>query len=240
MSVIDRGWQLGRCGIILTSKLVKGLSILDITWYGHSCFRITERGKISIVTDPYSEVAGLPAPKLKGEVVTVSHEAPGHNHFEAVKGQSYVLSGPGEYEIGGVFIYGIALHNIDEEAGHAMENVAYMMQYGSLTVVHLGDLAHVPDQSTIEALGEVNIVLVPVGGGQGLKASTASEVIALIEPNYIVPMHYALPGLAFHLDPVDKFLTEMGVSKVQEEDFLRVTAGSLPEQPQVVVLKPQF
>lgn len=212
---------------------------MDITWYGMSCFRIMERGQTSIVTDPFSESVGLPAPRLKADVVTISHDRPGHNYVEAVKGYSYVLGGPGEYEIGGVFIAGIALHHVDEN-NHLHENVAYVLQYGDMTVVHLGDLNHVPNQSTIEAIGEVNVLLVPVGGGQGLRAGMASEVVALIEPNYIVPMHYALPGLAFDLDPVEKFLTEMGVSKVQEEDVLRVNAMSLTEQPQVVVLRPQI
>jgi L-ascorbate metabolism protein UlaG (beta-lactamase superfamily) len=212
---------------------------LDISWYGHSCFRIAERGQTTIITDPFSEKIGLPLPKLRGDVVTISHNKPGHNNVDAVKGYNYVLSGPGEYEIGGVFIAGIAMHMVDED-GTAQENVAYSIQYNSITVVHLGDLAHVPDQSTIEALGEVNVVLVPVGGGSGLKASMASEVIALIEPNYIVPMHYALPGLKFSLDPVEKFLKEMGVSKVQEESMLRVTAGALPEQPQVMLLTLQL
>jgi L-ascorbate metabolism protein UlaG (beta-lactamase superfamily) len=78
-----------------------------------------------------------------------------------------------------------------------------------------------------------------VGAGQSLKASMAAEVIALIEPNYILPMHYAIPGLSVKLDPVDKFLKEMGVSKVQEDDMLRVSAATLPEQPQVIVLRPQ-
>lgn len=210
---------------------------MDITWYGHSCFRITERGQISVITDPYGPSIGLEVPRLKGDVVTVSHFQPGHDNVDAVKGYTYALSGPGEYEIGGVFIYGIPMHHIDGD--HYRENVAYVIQYGSLTVLHLGDLAHVPDQSTIEAMGEVNVVLVPVGGGQSLKASMAAEVIALIEPNYILPMHYAIPGLKLDLDPVDKFLTEMGVSKVQEEDTLRVLATNLPEQPQVIVLKPQ-
>ena len=121
----------------------------------------------------------------------------------------------------------------------AYPNVGYVAQYGNLSVAHLGDLKHVPDQSTIEAMGEVNVALVPVGGGMALRASAAAEVIAMIEPNYIVPMHYALPGLKIELDPVDKFLKEMGVSKVQEEESLRVTATTLPEQPQVVVLQPQ-
>lgn len=210
---------------------------MDITWYGHSCFRLMERGRLSIVTDPFDESLGLPVPKLKGDVVTISHDSGSHNNLDAVKGYAHVIAGPGEYEIGGVFVYGVAMHHVTEE--RVFPNVAYVMQYDSLTVVHLGDLAHIPDQSTVEAMGEVNVALVPVGGGNSLKASEASEVIALIEPNYIVPMHYAIPGLQLALDPVDKFLKEMGVSKVQEEDTLRVTASTLPEQSQVVILKPQ-
>ncbi len=210
---------------------------MDITWYGHSCFRITERGQISAVTDPYTDQIGLPPLKLKSDVVTISHDRPGHNHLDAVKGFNYILNQPGEYEIGGVFISGIAMHHADEHDLHY--NVAYLFQYGDLTVLHLGDLLHVPDQSTIESLGQVNVVLVPVGGGRSLRASSAAEVIALIEPNFIVPMHYALPGLNIELEPVDKFLKEMGVSKIQEVDVLKITSTTLPEQPQVVVLRPQ-
>jgi L-ascorbate metabolism protein UlaG (beta-lactamase superfamily) len=212
---------------------------LDITWYGHSCFRLTERGQITIVTDPYSSEIGLPALRLKGDVVTISHQQPGHNYIEGVKGASYTLNGPGEYEIGGVFIDGIAMHYVDD-AGEVRDNVAYVIRFDELTVLHLGDLAHVPDQSTIESLGEVNVALVPVGGGRGLKSGQAAEVIALIEPNYIVPMHYALPGLTVDLDPVDRFLKEMGVSSAQEDELLRVTIAALPEQPQVVLLRPQI
>jgi L-ascorbate metabolism protein UlaG (beta-lactamase superfamily) len=211
---------------------------LDITWYGHSCFRITERGQTTIVTDPYSESIGLPALKIKSDVITISRDAPGHNAVDAVRGEPFVITGPGEYEIGGVFISGIAMHQIED--GQMQWNVGYLFQYGSLTVLHLGDLAHVPDQSTIEALGEVNVVLVPVGGGNSLRAGDAAEVIGLIEPQYIVPMHYALPGLKFELDPVDRFLKAMGVSTAPEEEILRLTAGALPEQPQVVLLQPKF
>ena len=207
---------------------------MDITWYGHSCFRITERGQISVITDPYSEAIGLPPLKLKGDVVSISHNEPGHNHVEGVRGEPVVLVGPGDYEIGGMFISGIALHDVHDDT--ARWNVAYLFRYDSLTVLHLGDLAHVPDQSTIEALGEVNVALVPVGGGNSLNANQAAEVIALIEPNYIVPMHYSLPNLTIELDPVDKFLTAMGVTRAQQEDVLRVASGVLPEQPQVVVL----
>lgn len=211
---------------------------MDITWYGHSCFRLSERGLASVITDPYSDEIGLPSLKVKGDVVTVSHRKPGHDFVEAVKGYTYVLNGPGEYEVGNVFIDGIPLHYAGEDG--FQENVAYLIQFNNLTVLHLGDLMHVPEQSKIEALGQVNVVLVPVGGGNSLRANMAAEVIALIEPNYIVPMHYEIPGLNIELDPVDKFLKEMGVSKVQEEDILKVTSASLPEQPQVIVLRPQL
>lgn len=215
---------------------------MDITWYGHSCFRLSERGSISIVTDPYSTDIGLPPLKLKADVVTVSHEAPGHAYVDAVKSQNQrplsVLRGPGEYEVGGVFITGHAMHTVEDEFVHP--NVGYVIQYGALSVLHLGDLAHVPEQSQIEALGEINVVLIPVGGGGGLRANMAAEVIGMIEPHYIIPMHYMLPDLTVLLDPVEKFLKEMGVSRVQEEDILKVTTGSLPEQPQVILLRPQL
>jgi len=209
---------------------------LEITWYGHSCFRISERSQVSVVTDPYAETIGLPLPKLKGDIVTISHDEPGHSYVDAVKGYSHVLSGPGEYEIGGVFIMGVSMPYVQNDV--ARPNVAYKFEYNNLTVLHLGDLAHVPDQSTVEDFGEVNVLLVPVGGGNSLRAAQAAEVIALIEPNFIVPMHYALPGLNLNLDSVDKFLKEMGISRVQEADTLKVSSGELPEQPQVVMLRP--
>lgn len=211
---------------------------MDITWYGQSCFRIVERGQISIVTDPFSGQIGLPAPRLKADVVTISHDEPGHNNLEAVRGNEHVLTGPGEYEIGGVFISGIAMHFIQEDETSRW-NVSYHFQYGQLSVLHLGDLAHVPEQSTIESLGEVNVVLVPVGGGNALRAAQAADVIAMIEPQFIVPMHYELPGLKLPLEPLEKFIKVMGVSTVQEEEFLRVTSANLPDQPQVVVLTPK-
>lgn len=212
---------------------------MDITWYGLSCFRLVERGNITIVTDPFSEGIGLPMPKLKGELVTISHDSPGHNAADSVKGQQYVLAGAGEYEIGGVFVTGIPLHYIDEQSGVHRRNVAYLMKYpNDITVLHLGDLNHVPDQSTIEDFGEVHVALVPVGGGNTLNAAQAADVIALIEPSFIVPMHYATEGLNIELDTVDKFLKAMGVSRVREEDVLRVQAGVLPEQSEVVILRP--
>lgn len=210
---------------------------MEITWYGMSCFRLTERNKIAIVTDPYGDKIGLPPLKLKADVVTVSHDVTGHNNLEAVKGEPRLVNTPGEYELGGVFITGIAMHQL--EGDQPRTNIGFSFQYDNLTVVHLGDLAHIPDQSTIESLGEIHVLLLPVGGGNSLRASQAAEVVALIEPHYVIPMHYAQPGLKLDLEPLDKFLKAMGATNVQEADSLKLTSSEAPDQPHLVVLQPQ-
>lgn len=208
---------------------------MEINWYGHSCFRLSDRGLATVVTDPYdADVIGYHPLKLRANVVTISHDSPGHNHTAAVPNRDFDLVGPGEYEVGGVFIIGAAMY--DAKADIPKYNIVYVMEFGGVTVAHLGDLHHIPKQSTIDALGSIDVVLIPVGGGEGLHASQAAEVISLLEPSIVVPMHYKTAYTHLPLDPVDRFLKEMGVSNPVEDEALRVSAGSLPEQTQVVVL----
>lgn len=208
---------------------------MELTWYGLSCFRLSERGQATIVTDPYASKVGLPALKLKADVVTISHEGAGHNNLSAVSGYRHALTGPGEYEIGGVFINGLSTAQRPEDR----PNVIYVFDYGGLTVAHLGDMAQVPTQTQIESLELINVLLVPVGGGNSLNASQAAELVSMLEPNVVVPMHYATPGLKLPLDGVERFLNEMGVTEAQQETTLRLTAGRLPEETEVVVLTPR-
>jgi L-ascorbate metabolism protein UlaG (beta-lactamase superfamily) len=208
---------------------------VEISWFGHSCFRLVERGKATIITDPYDDSIGYPLPKLKAEVATVSHDAPGHSNSANVKNLQRLVDGPGEYEIGGVFIIGAAMHNLTVEP--PKRNVAYMFDYDGLTILHLGDLDHVPQQSTIENMGAIDIALVPVGGGGGLNGTQAAEVVGMLEPSIVIPMHYKTDEITLELDPVDRFLKEMGVSRIQQENILKVTKSGLPEQTQIVVLE---
>lgn len=210
---------------------------MEVAWYGHSCFRLSERGSASIVTDPYDKSIGYDVPRLKADIVTVSHDAPGHNNVEAVKG-ARPITGPGEFEIGGVFITGIAMSRPGEKKkkDEVKRNTLYLFDFDGLTAAHLGDLDHVPTQSQIEDLGTVSVLLVPVGGGGGLNAAQAAEVISLIEPAIVVPMHYKTPDTTLKLDPLGKFLKEMGLGTVKAEETLTVKKGSLPEETHVVVL----
>ncbi|MFM8321104.1 MAG: MBL fold metallo-hydrolase [Chloroflexota bacterium] len=210
---------------------------MEIVWYGLSCFRLTERGMASVVTDPYDHsAAGFEALKLKADIVTVSHDAPGHNNAAAVKGKSHVITGPGEFEIGGVFITGVQTNGAAQRSANEPRNTLYHFDYDGVNVVHLGDLRRVPTQSEVEALGAVNIALVPVGGGGGLTPAKAIEVISLLEPGIVIPMHYSVPGCAIDLSPLSKFLKEMGVANVEPQPSLKVTASSIPEETKLVIL----
>ncbi len=210
---------------------------MEISWYGLSCFRLTERGMDSVVTDPYDHaVTGLEPLKLKADIVTVSHEAPGHSFVSAVKGKSHVITGPGEYEIGGVFITGVQTNGVSKRSTDEPRNTLYVFDFGGITVAHLGDLRRVPSQTEIETLGNVHVALVPVGGGGGLSAAKAVEVVSLLEPGIVIPMHYAMQGASMKLGPVTKFLKEMGLGKVEPQPSLKIASGSVPEETRVVVL----
>ena len=210
---------------------------MEIVWHGHSCFRMSERGLASIVTDPYEASLGYPPLKLKADIVTISHAAAGHNNVDAVRGEKLVIAVPGEFEIGGVFITGIATDGDQRRRGaDAKRNILYLFDFGGLTVCHLGDLQVVPTQAQMEALGPVDVVLVPVGGGGGLNAAPAAEVISLLEPSVVVPMHYQTEPVTLKLDPVSKFLKEMGQAALQPEPSLKLSKSSLPDETRVVLL----
>ena len=210
---------------------------MEITWYGLSCFRLTERNLDTVVTDPYDcQTAGYEPLKLKADILTVSHEAPGHSFISGVKGYSHLINTPGEYEIGGVFITGIQTNGVGKLETDVPRNTLYVFDYDGVTVAHLGDLRRVPTQTEIEALGTVHIALVPVGGGGGLNAAKAAEVISLLEPGFVIPMHYSTPACNLKLAPLSKFLKEMGLGTIKPQPSLKVTKSVIPEETHVVVL----
>ncbi|MBC7876443.1 MAG: MBL fold metallo-hydrolase [Anaerolineales bacterium] len=214
---------------------------MEITWYGHSCFRLTERNFVTVITDPFdNKKVGYDPLKLKAEIVTVSHDAPGHNNSDAIKGTTHVLTGPGEFEIGGVFITAVQTDSAaNKKAKDNVRNTIYVFDYDGLTVAHLGDLQKIPTQSEVELLGTVNVALVPVGGGGSLNAAKAAEVVSMLEPNLVIPMHYSTPDSKISLDEISKFIKEMGLSKQEAQPSLKVSRSSLPDETHVVVLEYQ-
>jgi L-ascorbate metabolism protein UlaG (beta-lactamase superfamily) len=210
---------------------------MEITWYGLSCFRMMERGMASVVTDPYDhQVTGYGMLKLKADIVTVSHNALGHNNVSAIRGKKHVLTGPGEYEIGDVFITGVCTNGRNKRSLEETRNTLYVFDFDGINIAHLGDLKRVPSQSEVEALGAVDVVLVPVGGGGGLNAAKAVEIVSLLEPGIVIPMHYCTTNASLKLESVNRFLKEMGVGNLEIQPSLKITKTSVPSETRVVVL----
>jgi L-ascorbate metabolism protein UlaG (beta-lactamase superfamily) len=208
---------------------------MEITWYGHACFRLKSRDAV-VVTDPYDTSLGLGLPPLKADLVTISHDTPHHNYTAGVKGDFMVIDNPGEYEIKGVFVTGIHIAPPKGAKTPAQNNV-FVIYIEDLAICHLGDLNHVPTQKQVEDMGDIDVLLAPVGGNSALKANQAAEVISLIEPRIVIPMHYQLPNLTVTLDPVSSFLKEMGLTKADTVETLKLAKANLPEETQIVLLE---
>ncbi|MGC9399381.1 MAG: MBL fold metallo-hydrolase [Anaerolineae bacterium] len=217
---------------------------MEITWYGLGCFRMNERGYPAIVTDPfYNEDVGYELPHLTTEVITLSTPLDnGHDEvrWTGMRGKPHVFAGPGEYELGGLFITGLASYRDNKKGAKRGENVIYTYSVNDLTLCHLGDLGHVPSQAQIEAIGPVHVLLISVGVPGGMTPAMASEVISLIEPNIIIPMNYKTPGLKnVQRRTLDRFLKEMGISKEKPLPSLKISSSNISEETEVVLLEPK-
>jgi len=213
---------------------------LDVTWLGHGCFRLRGRSA-AVVTDPFPPAIGIRLSKLEAQVVTISHEHPNHSYQAAVPNARYTIKGPGEYEVAGVGVTGIDTFHDDQQGAAHGRNTVYLIELDDVRVCHLGDLGHRLADDDLEALGTVDVLLVPVGGKTTISAAQAAEVVRQIEPRAVVPMHFAIPGLKIDLDSVDRFLKEMSVAAADPLPKLSIQAssGSGETETKVVLLEPR-
>ncbi len=208
---------------------------MEIVWLGHSCFKI--RGKeATVVTDPFDKTLGYPMKKPTATIVTVSHQHPQHSFVQGVSGTPRVISRPGEYEVANVFITGIATFHDSERGAELGRNTAYVMRIEDVGICHLGDLGHVPTAEQIEQMGDVDILMVPVGGGPTIGPAAAAETISLLQPKLVLPMHYRTEAVKVDLMPLEPFLKEMGVREAVSRPKLVIGKSALPAETGVVVL----
>ena len=211
---------------------------MEITWYGGGCFRLRGRGA-TVITDPYSPDAGFRLPRMAANIVTISHDDPANNYARMAREDPYVIRGPGEYEVGGVFVIGVACYHDDAEGAEHGPNTAYLIELEDMTICHLGDIGHVPTQEQIEEFDGIDILMVPVGGKDTLTGPRAAEVVNLLEPKVVIPMRYRITDMDRDLATVTRFLTEMEAKETQPEESLKITASQLGEDTRVCVLAPK-
>jgi len=208
---------------------------MDISWLGHSCFRI--RGaRATVITDPYPPDLGYSLGKPSARIVTVSHQHPGHSYVQGVGGEPRLVMGPGEYEISGVLIIGMATFHDGEGGTKRGKNTVYLMEVDEVSVCHLGDLGHVLTTEQVAEIEDVDVLLLPVGGVSTINAPMAAEVVRQLEPKVVVPMHYKTEALKRELEPVARFLKEMGIREINSKPKLSFTKANLPTSTQVFLL----
>ena len=208
---------------------------MDISWLGHSCFRIGG-AHATVITDPYSPDLGYSLGKPTARIVTVSHQHPGHSYLQGIGGEPKSVTGPGEYEISGVLIIGMATFHDCEKGEKRGKNTVYLMEVDGVSVCHLGDLGHVLTTEQVEEIGDVDVLLIPVGGVATIDAPMAAEVVRQLQPKVVVPMHYKTEAQNRELEPVGRFLKEMGVKEVDSKPKLSLTESNLPINTQVFLL----
>lgn len=216
----------------------------DIQYLGHSAFRIRGRDGV-VLTDPYDRSVGVDIGKPTAHIVTISHKHTDHNNTLAVKPlheKLFTIEGPGEYEVSGVMITGVRTFHDKKKGEELGVNTAYVIRLDDVVFCHLGDLGHELSASQIDEIGPIDVLFIPVGGGETITPAEATSVIGQLEPRIVIPMHYTQEGQ--HLQQttsIDAFLHEVGLKDVQPEDKLAVTSANLPAEgaeTRVVVMRP--
>jgi L-ascorbate metabolism protein UlaG (beta-lactamase superfamily) len=208
---------------------------MEIIWLGHSCFLIRGKEK-SIITDPYHPDFGYRLGEPEADIVTVSHFHAGHNYMAGVANEPTQIESPGEYEIGGTFITGIATFHDDRKGSLRGKNTIYIIEMDGITLCHLGDLGHPLNPNLIEEMGDIDILLIPVGEVSTIPIDTAAEIVRQLEPHAVIPMHYKTEAFTGDLSPVNKFLDKMRIRDLEAMPKLSITSASLPSSTQTILL----
>ena len=209
-----------------------------ITWQGHSCFKLQDKAGpdgVTVVTDPFNKETGLKVPNFEADIVTVSHDHKDHNNIDALRGKPFVVSCAGEYDFKGVLIEGIDSYHDDKKGAERGGNIIFRIEIDDISVAHLGDLGDILDNAQLEKLVGTDILLIPVGGKYTIDAKKAVEVISQIEPRIVIPMHYKTEGLTYDLDPIEKFIKEIGLTPSYEEK-LKISKKDLPQEDMELVI----
>ena len=179
---------------------------MQITWYGHSCFLLTSESGYSILTDPCDPETGYELSDLVCDAVTISHEHHDHNCLAIVAGTPEIIRTPGEHFAGGISVKGFTNYHDNEKGAKRGENIVFLYEIDGLKILHLGDLGHMLPDETIKTIGDVDVLLAPIGGVFTINAKAATELSDRLNAKVLIPMHYKTPALHFNIEGLEPLL----------------------------------
>ena len=216
---------------------------MQIIWHGQACFQLIfskkKEEKVTVVIDPFSTEIGLRLPKIEADILLVTHDHYDHSNIKAVSGNPFLIKGPGEYEIKGIFIQGIECFHDKSQGKERGKVTIFTIEGEEMRLCHLGDFGQRElEAHQLEKIGNCDILMIPIGGIYTISAQEALKVISQIEPKILLPMHYQVPRLKIKLESLDKFLKVMGVKSPETLSKLTIKKRDLPaEEMKIQVLK---
>lgn len=204
---------------------------MEITWHGLACFKFKGKDTV-IITDPYSEKTGLKLPKLKGDVVLISDEKSEYLDHSKVSEATKVFDWPGEYEVKDIPIIAIDFSpkKVDEEKISQQKIIIFQFTMENIKFCFLGGLKNKLHNEALETIGDVDVLLVPVGDAKNvLDSKKAHEVIEQIDPAIVIPMYYKINGVKFDLNTIDDFAKEVGLKNAEIQDSLKLKKSNIIE-----------
>lgn len=205
---------------------------MKIKWWGHACFLVTASDGTTVLTDPYNKEVPYSRIIDKADLVTVSHDHFDHNAVDLLPGNPEVLRDTVEKEIKGITIRGVESYHDSEKGSKRGANIIFLIEIDNIKICHLGDLGHPLDSDHLDKIGEVDILLIPVGGHFTIDAKKAFKISQQLQPSVIIPMHYKTDILDFPIKGVENFLKYFDSNQVKkfsrsELEIEELTAGSM-------------
>lgn len=214
---------------------------MKIKWLGHSAFAITSKDNKIIITDPFDAGyygGGMRYPKITvtADIVTTSHSHPDHGGIKLLPGKPQVINQSGEFNIGSIKITGITSWHDTKQGKERGNNIVFVYEIDAIRMAHLGDLGHIPTKEQLDKIGQVDILLIPVGGHFTIDAAQATEVASKMAPKIVIPMHYKTDALDFPITGVDDFLAgKQNINKLTSPE-VAITKETLPDRMEIWVL----
>ncbi len=210
---------------------------MQIFWHGLTCIRLeasTGSSEVTLVTDPYGSDVGLRFPRtLAPDVAVLSHQDKKQFPLDSFTKEPFVIADPGEYEVNGIFVFGLPLKTGDEQWPYPM---IYRFEVEGMSIGFLGGLNRLLNDDEAGKLENIDILMLPVGGGGKLTAKQALETMNMIEPRIVVPLYHHIEGLKQELGTVDAFCKELGVCKRQDANRLKIVKKDLPAEDVLVTV----
>lgn len=212
---------------------------MDIRWLGHACFLLQSEDGTRVLTDPFDETVGYPQPIRAVDIVTVSHQHFDHNAVERLPGSPEIVEGPGEQRHRGITFTGISTYHDGLKGAIRGSNTIFAIEIDGVRIAHMGDLGHLLTEKQAEALGAVDVLLLPVGGTFTIDADEARQTLEQLKPSITVPMHYKTRYIDFPITGVDMFTRHFrDVTTMPRLTVDRASLAAVSKtEPKIVVLE---